>query len=468
MDQGGMENWEPDDSPDPTATILFIENLDCRISDQILLQVFQAAPAIGMKAQKVQMNMSKDHGQTCDCYVYFEDNASCAQGHGFIHNRTFHERKVKASWACPGPGGIPRILSGSVSVYVGDLEEGVTDQELKEFFENKLFKECLSAKIVIDPNTGVSKGFGFAVFNNKADAQAAIKLHGQIYKNRKIKVNWASRNKPQVNQKTLQEKEVSEAASPENCTVYVGGIPAGTNAGQARTHFELEGTEIVDFRIFIEKGYAFIKYDSHDSATRVIVEKNGTQLGHSQLKCWWGKDGPQPGPGDGGVRIQRSHNNDGGGNFQKQNNFSQNNFQQHQQFNPMQQMSNQVPPREVMREQMAAMFQCNGLVGDKQEEMLDHMQKDPGYFHECMRKWNEYLVAQQQQVMMHQMMASNPAMYQQMQAQQQQQYQQYYQQQQAAGQQQQQGNMNGQQHFNPQQQQMQHGQMYAGQPPPQH
>merc|ERR1712048_742213 len=110
-----------------------------------------------------------------------------------------------------------------------------------------------------------------------------------------------------------------------------------------------------------------------------------------------------------------------------------------QQFNP-----GQAPSREYMREKMAPMFQCNGIVGDKQEEMLDLMQKDKGeYFNTCMQKWNEYLaMQQQQQVMMQQMMASNPAMYQQMQAQQQQANQQYY---------------------NPQQ--MRYGQMYGGQPP---
>ena len=117
-----MENWEPDDSPDPSATILFIENLDCRISDQILLTIFQASPLIGMKAQRVQMGMSKDQGQTCSCYVYFEDNASCVQAHHFIHNRSFHDKQDKVSWASPGPSGIPKILSGSVSVYVGDLD----------------------------------------------------------------------------------------------------------------------------------------------------------------------------------------------------------------------------------------------------------------------------------------------------------------------------------------------------------
>ena len=49
-------------------------------------------------------------------------------------------------------------------------------------------------------------------------------------------------------------------------------------------HFADFGTIVSKPRLFEGKNFCFIKYDTHDAATKAIVEGNGTELGGSVLK----------------------------------------------------------------------------------------------------------------------------------------------------------------------------------------
>ena len=59
------------------------------------------------------------------------------------------------------------------SIYVGDLDNSVTEEKLKEFFEEK-YKSVVSAKIVTDNISKVSKGYGFVKFINPVESNKVI------------------------------------------------------------------------------------------------------------------------------------------------------------------------------------------------------------------------------------------------------------------------------------------------------
>ena len=77
-----------------------------------------------------------------------------------------------------------------MKLYVGNLDYGTTDESLQE-----LFAECgdvVSAKIIMDRETGRSKGFGFVEMAVKGDAVKAIStLNGREINGREIRVNEA-------------------------------------------------------------------------------------------------------------------------------------------------------------------------------------------------------------------------------------------------------------------------------------
>jgi RNA recognition motif-containing protein len=75
-------------------------------------------------------------------------------------------------------------------LYVGNLEYSVSDSDLQKMFEPH--GTVQSAQIVMDRDTGRSKGFGFVEMGNDQEAQAAIKaLNGQQMGGRALTVNEA-------------------------------------------------------------------------------------------------------------------------------------------------------------------------------------------------------------------------------------------------------------------------------------
>ncbi|WP_291517796.1 RNA-binding protein [Acidovorax sp.] len=78
----------------------------------------------------------------------------------------------------------------STKIYVGNLPYSVTDSTLESNFSE--FGGVSSAKVMMDRETGRSKGFGFVEMASAEVAQAAITaLHGMSVDGRSIVVNLA-------------------------------------------------------------------------------------------------------------------------------------------------------------------------------------------------------------------------------------------------------------------------------------
>ncbi|HIJ72450.1 MAG TPA: RNA-binding protein [Planctomycetes bacterium] len=81
-----------------------------------------------------------------------------------------------------------------MNIYVGNLSQDVTEDELREIFES--FGQVESVNIIKDKYTGQSRGFGFVQMPSKNEALAALEeANGKDIKGRAIKVNEA-RSKP--------------------------------------------------------------------------------------------------------------------------------------------------------------------------------------------------------------------------------------------------------------------------------
>lgn len=80
--------------------------------------------------------------------------------------------------------------SMSSKIYVGNLPYSVTDASLRSNFDE--FGSVSSAKVMMDRETGQSKGFGFVEMASAEFAQAAITaLHGVSVDGRSIVVSLA-------------------------------------------------------------------------------------------------------------------------------------------------------------------------------------------------------------------------------------------------------------------------------------
>ena len=75
-------------------------------------------------------------------------------------------------------------------LYVGNLPYSVRDEDLQQSFGQ--FGAVNSAKVMMERDTGRSKGFGFVEMGNDAEAQAAIAgMNGQPLGGRSVVVNEA-------------------------------------------------------------------------------------------------------------------------------------------------------------------------------------------------------------------------------------------------------------------------------------
>lgn len=78
----------------------------------------------------------------------------------------------------------------SSKLYVGNLPYTADDASLRTNFAE--YGDVTSAKVMMDRDTGRSKGFGFVEMSSAEEAQAAIRgLHGKTVDGRALVVNLA-------------------------------------------------------------------------------------------------------------------------------------------------------------------------------------------------------------------------------------------------------------------------------------
>jgi len=181
-------------------------------------------------------------------------------------------------------------------IFVGDLSPEIETHTLRDAFA--AFGEISDCRVVRDPQTLKSKGYGFVSFVKKTDAENAIAgMNGQWLGTRAIRTNWATRKPPapkDAASKPLSYDEVFGQSSSTNCTVYCGNLAQGTTEEALQKTFAPYG-QIQEIRVFKDKGYAFIRFASKESATQAIVSVHNSDVNGQNVKCSWGKEPGEPG-----------------------------------------------------------------------------------------------------------------------------------------------------------------------------
>jgi len=74
-------------------------------------------------------------------------------------------------------------------IYIGNLPYNVTEQDVEDTFAQ--FGTIEDVVLIKDRATGRPKGFGFITFGSDKEAQEALKMDGQDFHGRPVKVNIA-------------------------------------------------------------------------------------------------------------------------------------------------------------------------------------------------------------------------------------------------------------------------------------
>ncbi|CAI9116590.1 OLC1v1017778C3 [Oldenlandia corymbosa var. corymbosa] len=105
------------------------------------------------------------------------------------------EQPFRLNWATFSTGDKRSNNGSDLSIFVGDLAADVTDSLLLETFANK-YPSVKAAKVVIDANTGRSKGYGFVRFGDDNErSQAMTEMNGAYCSSRAMRIGAATPRK---------------------------------------------------------------------------------------------------------------------------------------------------------------------------------------------------------------------------------------------------------------------------------
>ncbi|KAF3842356.1 hypothetical protein F7725_024307 [Dissostichus mawsoni] len=238
---------------------LYVGNLSKDVTEILILQLFtQIGPCKSCKM--ITEHTSNDPY----CFVEFYEHRDAAAALAAMNGRKILGKEVKVNWATT-PSSQKKDTSNHFHVFVGDLSPEITTDDVKAAFIP--FGKISDARVVKDMTTGKSKGYGFVSFYNKLDAENAIHNMGGSG-------SEAAKSGPTGQRVNHRLRRVSR-----------------TVKHLMRQTFSLFG-QIMEIRVFPEKGYSFIRFSTHDSAAHAIVSVNGTAIEGHIVKCFWGKESP--------------------------------------------------------------------------------------------------------------------------------------------------------------------------------
>lgn len=215
------------------------------------------------------------------------------------------------------------------SIFVGDLGPEVNEYVLVSLFQAR-FPSCKSAKIMTDPISGMSRGYGFVRFAEEGDQQRALtEMQGVYCGNRPMRISTATpKNKsggpgpagmpgmqpgmpggnmggaapgmysmgaPPPMPYYGAPQPMNQFTDPNNTTVFVGGLSGYVTEDELRSFFQGFG-EITYVKIPPGKGCGFVQFVQRHAAEMAINQMQGYPIGNSRVRLSWGRSQNNSGP----------------------------------------------------------------------------------------------------------------------------------------------------------------------------
>ncbi|TYH85439.1 hypothetical protein ES332_D02G266600v1 [Gossypium tomentosum] len=209
------------------------------------------------------------------------------------------EQPFHLNWASFGVNERRSDAGSDLSIFVGDLAADVTDTVLHETFSSK-FQSVKGAKVVIDLNTGRSKGYGFVRFGDENErSRAMTEMNGVYCSSRPMRISVATPKKAFGYQQQYysQGRQASNGAVEQglhshndsnNATIFVGGLDSDVSDDDLRQPFSQFG-EIISVKIPPGKGCGFVLFANRKDAEEAIQSLNGTTIGKQTVRLSWGR-----------------------------------------------------------------------------------------------------------------------------------------------------------------------------------
>ena len=302
--------------------ILWMGDLDPWMDEGFIKSLFAS---MGDKGVSVKLMRDKNTGLAAGyCFLEFQSHATALRHLSTLNGTLIPgtQKSFKLNWssgsgsgfATPSAIGLSSTpaVSGRMSaegdypIFVGDLGNEVKDGTLMALFQSR-YQTVRSAKVVIEPSTGLSKGYGFVRFGDEKEQQRAMmEMQGVVCGTRAIRISAATQKYRQTYNLQLHTSAITQPSAPSvyvgytepDATVYMGNLPPNATEDDIRNFFAGYG-DVVAIKIPSGRGCAFIQFALRQNATLAINNMNGFllcmfflethSLGGSRVKLSWGK-----------------------------------------------------------------------------------------------------------------------------------------------------------------------------------
>ncbi|KAL0314815.1 UNVERIFIED_CONTAM: Polyadenylate-binding protein RBP47C' [Sesamum angustifolium] len=218
----------------------------------------------------------------------------------------------RLNWATFSMGDKRSNNGSDLSIFVGDLAADVTDILLHQTFASK-YPSVKAAKVVVDANTGRSKGYGFVRFEDDNErSQAMAEMNGVYCSSRPMRIGAATPRKLSGYQQQYSPGgRYSNCVSSQgswldgdslNTTIFVGGLDPNVTDEDLRQPFSQYG-EILSVKIPVGKGCGFVQFANsylscnmmnpqhfdRNNAEAALQRLSGTTIGKQIVRLSWGR-----------------------------------------------------------------------------------------------------------------------------------------------------------------------------------
>ncbi|EKD14805.1 RNA recognition domain-containing protein [Drepanopeziza brunnea f. sp. 'multigermtubi' MB_m1] len=308
-------------APEPNKRALYVGGLDPRVTEDVLRQIFETTGHV----QNVKIIPDKNSKGFNYGFVEYDDPAAAERAMQTLNGRRVHQAEIRVNWAYQSNTSNKEDTSNHFHIFVGDLSNEVNDEVLLQAFS--AFGSVSEARVMWDMKTGRSRGYGFVAFRERQDAEKALSsMDGEWLGSRAIRCNWANqKGQPSISQQQAMSAMGMTSTTPFGhhhfpthgvqsydmivqqtpawqTTVYVGNLTPYTTQNDLIPLFQNFGY-VVETRFQADRGFAFVKMDTHENAAMAICQLSGYNVNGRPLKCSWGKDKAPGQPGADGSQA---------------------------------------------------------------------------------------------------------------------------------------------------------------------
>jgi len=241
---------------------VFVGDLSPEVNDDILSKAFMAFGSLSDARVMWDMNSGKSRGYG---FLAFRDKTDAEQAIATMNGEWLGSRAIRVNWANQKTmGGLPVTSSGSGTPSTGGGPSVGGPMR------------SASAGALGGPPIGgmpMGMGMGMGMPTPTAMPPSVAPIQQPVY----------------APSGPLTYEQVAAQTPAFNTTVYVGNLVPYTTQADLIPLFQGIGY-LSEIRMQADRGFAFVKLDTHEHASLAIVQLQGQLVHGRPIKCSWGKD----------------------------------------------------------------------------------------------------------------------------------------------------------------------------------